>query len=261
MPNWLKRLPARKRDEPTLAAEGIAIEGVGEIDAEQVLRRSRQAHAQTDADVAFYVQKICEAAARGVAGVGENDDAWRCQLQDFAAEVEALFDVEDEGAAAGKRVRAIAAEAGQAVGEELLLGIHEPAAAHGQAVEEGRGIRVSTAAPDVEDGRAGDRVARSAIEARRKSNGRHEETVAEPFAVAGRDAEVRGGPVGAERLRRYRALDRVLPAEVEVLVTNVLVDEVEFDEIVGGAVVPHEQVAKLAILGEQRCHAMVHRRK
>src|SRR3954467_9029539 len=92
----LKRLAARERDQPPFPAQRIPIQGVREIDAQQILRRARKAEAEADADVALQVRGAGEAAVRGVAGVSEGDDTGGGQLQNLAPEVEPLLDVDDD---------------------------------------------------------------------------------------------------------------------------------------------------------------------
>src|ERR1041385_9307621 len=100
-------LPARERHQPSPPPERIAVQRVGEVEAEEVLRRPREAHAEADADVALEMHEIGHAAVRGIAEVGEGNDAGRGELQDLAAEVEALLDVDDEGAVADERVHPV----------------------------------------------------------------------------------------------------------------------------------------------------------
>src|SRR5216684_9070517 len=90
----LERLAAGECNQPSFAPNRIAIQRIREIDAQQILRRTRKAETETDADVALQMQQAGEAAVRGVAGIGEGDDAGRGKLQNLAAEVEALLDVD-----------------------------------------------------------------------------------------------------------------------------------------------------------------------
>src|SRR5207237_8243640 len=104
-----ERLSAREGDEPAAPPERIAVQRVGEIETKEILRRARKAHAEAHADVALQAHEARQAAVRGVAEVGEGDDAGRRELQDLAPEVEALLEVDDEGAVTVERVHPVAA--------------------------------------------------------------------------------------------------------------------------------------------------------
>src|SRR5437867_6836009 len=98
-------------------SEWIAPQRVGEINPQQVLWRARQNDADAYADVGFQRKKRGQAAVRGVSRIEESNDSGGGELRDFVAEVEALLEVHDDRPASLERMRPVAAQSGQAVGE------------------------------------------------------------------------------------------------------------------------------------------------